>query len=74
MVLELIVTADAGVVSIAAKVLDGDNVERRMPMTALCKRRDGLAVHGGHGCVEGESSAGHGYFGRQMAPQYARHA
>jgi hypothetical protein len=38
--LECIVTADARVELVAAEMLDGDDVEQRVPMCALCEWSD----------------------------------
>jgi hypothetical protein len=44
-----VVAADAGVEAVAAGMLDGDDVEGRVPMRALGQRGDGEAVDGGRG-------------------------
>jgi hypothetical protein len=44
-----VVAADAGVEAATTRVLDGDDVERRVPVRALGQRGDGEAMDGGSG-------------------------
>jgi hypothetical protein len=44
-----VVAADAGVEAGTTGVLDGDDIERRVPVRALSQRGDGEAVDGGSG-------------------------
>jgi hypothetical protein len=42
--LACVMAADTSVKFVAAEMIDGDDVEGRVPMRTLCKRRDGYAM------------------------------